>query len=140
MVHVSTYGLTLASCVHGPSLDSQLRRRTGMWGSTPRANTAVEVHRLANERRAFTSTQRYGYLAAVGTSVRLFQNKTPTFRMGEAPFRFLCAPCREVPRLLALSVPGRVPAIGAFSARSGEGCFMRGALGEEEPPSAMAFE
>ena len=75
MVHVSTHGLTLASCVHGPSLDSQLRRRTGMWGSTPRANTAVEVHRLANERRAFTSAQRYGFLAAVGTSVRLFKTR-----------------------------------------------------------------
>lgn len=51
MVHVSTHGLTIAPYVHGPSLDSQLICRTGMWGSTPRAKGTVEVHRLVDDRR-----------------------------------------------------------------------------------------
>lgn len=51
MVHVSTHGLTIAPYVHGPSLDSQLICRTGMWGSTPRAKGTVGVHRLVDERR-----------------------------------------------------------------------------------------
>lgn len=42
---MSTQGTFLASWVHGLSLDCHERTRTGMWGSTPRANDGTSSGR-----------------------------------------------------------------------------------------------
>lgn len=121
MVPVSTHGLILVPYVHGPSLDSQSSRHTGMWGSTPRVEaeglriaawfrrtqwklldcSAIAFIGLGQLEQSDTGvspdfrTQRKRQVQShvADYSVRIFKIKTPTFRLGTSVALF---PCRRL--------------------------------------------